>query len=330
MDPHAPDKHLLDWDESDVHQWLSSLGFPQYESQLREHKIRGDSLCQLDAEGLKAMGVLTVGQRLSILKSAYHLKLTHEIPITEDDYKPPSEGATKDISIEDLHSSVKEQAQRLRSLEEDNRAINNAVRSFSEEIIKLRQSLGLSGESKIRRQLPYLRSDMEAIGRSALGPTNEDTLRRSPSQETASESPAASAYATPTSSSHDSSDNAKVTLDDPTWKVLPAALKKHRINHDEWPNYAMLISFGPPGNRTKRRLEMNEKPLYLFKKLKDAKKNPAFVLKNMKDLRSPLTDGTEDNSAAPHPSSGVSQGIPSPETPSRHPTHLTPPSNAAR
>ena len=111
MDQHAPIKYLLDWDESDVHQWLSSQGFPQYESQVRgmnltfflikrhesnvpyiEHKIRGDSLCQLDAEGLKAMGVLTVGQRLSILKSAYHLKLTHDIPITEDDYIPTCKG----------------------------------------------------------------------------------------------------------------------------------------------------------------------------------------------------------------------------------------------
>jgi hypothetical protein len=80
-----------------------------------------------------------------------------------------------------------------------------------------------------------------------LGPTNEETLRGSPSQETFSETSAASAYATPLSSSHESSDNAKVTLDDPTWKVLPAALKKHRINHDEWANYAMFISFGPPG-----------------------------------------------------------------------------------
>jgi len=35
-------------------------------------------------------------------------------------------------------------AQRLRTLEEDSRTINNAMRSFSDEIIKLRQSLGLS------------------------------------------------------------------------------------------------------------------------------------------------------------------------------------------
>lgn len=306
MDLPAPEKYLLDWDESDVHQWFSTLGFPQYESQIREHKIRGDSLCQLDAEGLKAMGVVTVGQRLSILKSAYHLKLSHDIIITEDDYVPPSERTTQNISIQDLHSSVKDQAQRLCTLEEGNRTIINAMRSFSEEITKLRQSLGLSGESKILRDLPYLRSEMEVIGPPALDSTNEDTFRETSTQETTS----ASAYPTPLPTTHETSDNAKITLDDPTWKVLPAALKKHQINYNDWQNYAMFISFGPPGNRTKRRLETNERPLYLFKKLKDAKKNPAFVLKNMKELRSPLVTDTEDKGVAHHPSSAVSQGTP--------------------
>jgi protein STE50 len=36
----------------------------------------------------------------------------------------------------------------------------------------------------------------------------------------------------------------KVSLDDPTWKVLPAALKKYRINNDSWQNYAMFICYG--------------------------------------------------------------------------------------
>jgi len=36
-------------------------------------------------------------------------------------------------------------------------------------------------------------------------------------------------------------------LEDPTWKVLPAALKKHRINNDDWQSYAMFISYGPQG-----------------------------------------------------------------------------------
>jgi len=48
----------------------------------------------------------------------------------------------------------------------------------------------------------------------------------------------------------ESSDNLKgfkVTLEDPTWKVLPAALKKYRINNDSWQNYAMFICYGAPG-----------------------------------------------------------------------------------
>jgi len=39
----------------------------------------------------------------------------------------------------------------------------------------------------------------------------------------------------------------KVSLEDPTWKVLPAALKKYRINNDNWQNYAMFICYGSPG-----------------------------------------------------------------------------------
>jgi hypothetical protein len=49
----------------------------------------------------------------------------------------------------------------------------------------------------------------------------------------------------------DNSDNLKsfkVSLDDPTWKVLPAALKKYRINNDNWQNYAMFICYGSNGN----------------------------------------------------------------------------------
>lgn len=48
----------------------------------------------------------------------------------------------------------------------------------------------------------------------------------------------------------DSSDNLKsfkVSLDDPAWKVLPAALKKYKINNDDWQNYAMFICYGNPG-----------------------------------------------------------------------------------
>jgi hypothetical protein len=38
----------------------------------------------------------------------------------------------------------------------------------------------------------------------------------------------------------------RVTLEDPCWKVLPAALKKYKIN-DDWKKYALFICFGNTG-----------------------------------------------------------------------------------
>jgi len=38
----------------------------------------------------------------------------------------------------------------------------------------------------------------------------------------------------------------KVSLEDPCWKVLPAALKKYKIN-DDWRKYVMFICHGSTG-----------------------------------------------------------------------------------
>jgi len=47
------------------------------------------------------------------------------------------------------------------------------------------------------------------------------------------------------------------------------------------------INTGCPGNRTERCLSYDEKPLLLFQKLKDASKNPVFMLKHQ---RYPVSD----------------------------------------
>lgn len=101
------ERSILEWDESEVQDWFTSLGYPQYESQLRgpfcfllsmvqvsltsnaENNISGDVLSMLDSEGLKAVGVSTVGQRLSILKAVYLAKLAYNVPIEPGDYVPP-------------------------------------------------------------------------------------------------------------------------------------------------------------------------------------------------------------------------------------------------
>ncbi|UZJ55861.1 hypothetical protein CBS101457_005181 [Exobasidium rhododendri] len=75
----------------------------------------------------------------------------------------------------------------------------------------------------------------------------------------------------------------RVTLDDPCHKVLPAALKKYKIN-DDWKLYALFICYGT----TERCLSYDEKPLLLFQKLKEAKQSPVFMLRHIRDVKSPI------------------------------------------
>lgn len=80
---------LLDYNEDDVHAFLCSLGLEQYEHQIHEHQITGDILMALDSDSLKEIGINSVGQRLSILKAVYALKIADGIPIEQDHYVPP-------------------------------------------------------------------------------------------------------------------------------------------------------------------------------------------------------------------------------------------------
>lgn len=54
-----------------------------------DNGISGEILSLLDHEGLKEVGVHSVGQRLTILKEVYHLKVAHDIPIEPEHYIPP-------------------------------------------------------------------------------------------------------------------------------------------------------------------------------------------------------------------------------------------------
>lgn len=75
----------------------------------------------------------------------------------------------------------------------------------------------------------------------------------------------------------------RVTVEDPCYKVLPAALKKYKIN-DDWRLYALFICYG----NTERCLAYDEKPLLLFQKLKESNDNPVFMLRHIKDIKSPI------------------------------------------
>jgi hypothetical protein len=72
-------------------------------------------------------------------------------------------------------------------------------------------------------------------------------------------------------------------------------------------------------------LSYDEKPLLLFQKLKDAKKNPVFMLKHIKDIRSPIAVAQQKQAArkaSETPSSGQSRGGSSADRPSLRPPLL--------
>ncbi|KAG8220876.1 hypothetical protein J3R82DRAFT_2373 [Butyriboletus roseoflavus] len=308
---------ILDWNEDRVHQWFTALGFPQYEHQIREHNISGDVLCMLDPETLKAVGVATVGQRLAILKAIYLAKVAYHIPIDWDHYVPPSEAQERVVSVEKLNDLIKEQAQRVSYLEEDNRRLKETVDILLEEFSQVRNSQR-SDEPTLKRQPSFKWAQYPNPAKSPTKPELESpnpsphqtehdisqvrSTQPNPIQSASSasqrnpapsmtESPGPQPSSSAKTNRQESSDNLKsfkVSLEDPTWKVLPAALKKYKINNDNWQNYAMFICYGSAGNRIERCLSYDEKPLLLFQKLKDAKKNPVFMLKHIKDIRSPI------------------------------------------
>lgn len=65
-------------------------------------------------------------------------------------------------------------------------------------------------------------------------------------------------------------------MEDPCYKVLPAALKKYNINAP-WEQYSLYIVYGDK----ERCLGMDEKPLILFKQLDKEGKKPMFMLRKM-------------------------------------------------
>ncbi|GAA6018502.1 hypothetical protein JCM11491_006426 [Sporobolomyces phaffii] len=84
----------------------------------------------------------------------------------------------------------------------------------------------------------------------------------------------------------------RVTLEDPCYKVLPAALKKYKIN-DDWRLYALFICYG----NTERCLAYDEKPLLLFQRLKESNDNPVFMLRHIKDIKSPISVASAKHAA---------------------------------
>ncbi|KAI8342682.1 hypothetical protein BC941DRAFT_413550 [Chlamydoabsidia padenii] len=87
----------------------------------------------------------------------------------------------------------------------------------------------------------------------------------------------------------EASKNVRLLLDDPCSKVIISALKKYNVM-DDWRQYALWIQYGTHDNTQERLLGYDEKPLRISQKLKEAKLNPTYVLKHVKDNKPFIPD----------------------------------------
>ncbi|KAG8836084.1 Adaptor for signal transduction [Serendipita sp. 399] len=337
---------LMDYNEHDVAFFLSTLGLDQYEHQILEHGISGEILQALDSESLKEIGISSVGQRLVILKAVYNLKIRDGIPIEADHYVPPSElpDPSANPTLTQIHVQVQQLEQRIVTLEEENYRLQERVQMCLDEVMSnpsRKESKPEASPNTLKKQpslkwAPFkgsrspTKAEHESPGSSPQAlehhiPSSkqiqspEKTARKETPPIAATPSIPISNSAAPqrggSSRSNGITDGSdirsfKVSLEDPAWKVLPAALKKYKIHNDDWQNYAMFICYGNTGEcclriedgRTdqfpqERCLSYDEKPLLLFQKLKEAKKNPVFMLKHIRDIRSPIAVAQQKQAA---------------------------------
>ncbi|TIA74606.1 hypothetical protein E3P91_00844 [Wallemia ichthyophaga] len=311
-------KNILNWSDFDVGCWLQQLNYPQHLHMFKENEISGEILVHLDHEALKDLGIISVGIRLNILREIYHLKLFFDISVEPEHYVPPSEtinqSKSSSYSQSNLINKVSVHDDRLNALESDYRRLFKSFEATYDELMCLKSDSSSKPSKHLDDLLKSPDSELEIspktitvspattsapssappntsstsassnISETLKDDDNEDTRDSNNLKDTTRLLRQASLGDLSRARSGKAKSNVKVKLDDSCWTVLPAALKKYKID-DDWTKYALFICYG----KTERCLSYDERPLQLFQKLKEQSQQPVFMLRHIKELRSPIS-----------------------------------------
>ena len=108
-------KTPLAWTVSDVSNWISGIGFPQYSKKFLSNKINGEELFLMTSRDLQSVGVRALGHQKSILRKIANVGAT--LTAEESNKSLASEGeyssAGDDDNSSDVSSSASNSANRL-------------------------------------------------------------------------------------------------------------------------------------------------------------------------------------------------------------------------
>lgn len=139
----SPTNSMIQWTTGQCADFVSSLGLSQYCDNFIENEIVGEALIALKQEELKEMNIISMGHRLTILKSVYDIKVRQEIPIEADHYIPPSADADanykppSEADYNRLVKSIMERDERIIKAENALIAIATDFRRLREEVLPI-------------------------------------------------------------------------------------------------------------------------------------------------------------------------------------------------
>ncbi|KAL2271470.1 hypothetical protein VTJ83DRAFT_841 [Remersonia thermophila] len=135
-----PETIISEWTAEECADFIASIGVQQYAERFLENDIVGEALVALHHEDLKAMGINSVGHRLTILKSVYDVKKAQDVPIEPDHYMPPTAEAEAQTTMATL-KDIKHLVEQLRLRDERIALYEQDLRRLTEDFKRLREDV---------------------------------------------------------------------------------------------------------------------------------------------------------------------------------------------
>ncbi|KAI0145655.1 hypothetical protein F4776DRAFT_366528 [Hypoxylon sp. NC0597] len=160
-----PETIISEWDAEECADFIASIGLQQYSDRFIENEIVGEALVALLHDDLKAMGVTSVGHRLTILKSVYDVKKAQDVPIESDHYVPLSADAEAQYATATL-KDIKHLVEQLRLRDERMSFLEQDLRRMTEDFRRLREDMlpALRLAKDAQQPLPHLSNNQGGYG----------------------------------------------------------------------------------------------------------------------------------------------------------------------
>ncbi|KAL1844383.1 hypothetical protein VTJ49DRAFT_62 [Mycothermus thermophilus] len=154
-----PETIISEWTAEECADFIASIGVQQYADRFLENEIVGEALVALHHEDLKAMGINSVGHRLTILKSVYDVKKAQDVPIEPDHYMPPTAEAEAQTTMATL-KDIKHLVEQLRLRDERIALYEQDLRRLTEDFKRLREDVlpALRLVKDVQQPLPTVNS----------------------------------------------------------------------------------------------------------------------------------------------------------------------------